>query len=280
MIQQNEINKLDLSLSVEQHAAHFRALAIGHLKNGRGIVAEGFRKDYQAALGVPFEEFLEKQGNNGVWGTYIELSAIAELFGVKVVITSKDQGEETTWVLYEPQNKEQDKVYPAFHIHCEENRHFTYKGLEVGDNYYPHHGQTRGNGNCLYNAISQGAIAYATLQQKPDTLVPEENPVKAPEQDFILESQRRELLDYNEKHGAPSDDKSSVVLLPNHPYEMMDRLLAIELALAEEDRVLGKSRSQNDPSFFKKSPPHTSCSSELKDEKEEMEEMEDVSLKC
>lgn len=231
---------------IKTKAAFLRTEAIEHLRGGEGVVAESFRKEYKKIFGAPYRTFLDKQGKNGVWGTYLELSALGELYKFKIVITSKDNGQENTWVLYEPENPDQVS-YPTLYIHCEENRHFTYKGLKVDGNYYPHHGDTLGDGNCLYNAFGQGEIAYSTLRQDPEAMFPENDHAMnvTLNEDFILESQRSQWEEYNKEHGVVFED--SKVATPYNRYELMDRMLAIELALSEE-KVFRKNHAQT---FFK-----------------------------
>jgi len=130
-------------LALQQQTARvLRKLAIEHLQTSKTPVAEAFRAEYVAAqLGPQVNEFLKAQSKNQAWGTYIEATALAERFGVHLVVLPIKNGVEQEPVsLYRTEN---DNA-PVIILRNKDNQHWESRN-----------GSTLGDGNCLYNAFAQ-----------------------------------------------------------------------------------------------------------------------------
>lgn len=126
-----------------------RKTAIEHLAYSEEVVAKSFRGEYFAAEREAYQDFLEAQAKKGVWGTYIEATALGEALGCQVVVTPVTAGKAQKPIcLYRAANEKA----PAIHLYNSDNTHW-YQDEK-----------TKGNGDCLYNAFAQA------LQQlvKPD----------------------------------------------------------------------------------------------------------------
>lgn len=127
--------------SIQDALAHaLRALAIDNLRHGTGAVASGFRGEYfpEAFQCAPtWQDFCKKQEKDREWGTYIELKSLAATFGFSVVVTTNS----AEFVLH----RAEDPKAPIMQVTNTDNTHWDFKGT----------GQTKGNGNCLYNSVAQ-----------------------------------------------------------------------------------------------------------------------------
>lgn len=149
--------KEDLISVQRKYASTFRQLAIDHLQYGEGPVAEGFRSggnmvdpSSNSCEEVSTAEFLRKQAREGEWGTYIELSGLAERLKFTVVVTTINThtGKKQDFILY---RAEDDKA-PVIHLENINNKHWQYNGYAKGD------------GNCMYNAVARALCAYGKSQ--------------------------------------------------------------------------------------------------------------------
>lgn len=117
-----------------QFAPVLRKMAIDHLRHGDGVVARGFRGE-SSAIKMGADDFLNSQERNGEWGTYIEATALAEILGCHLVVTTKTG----TFGLY----RAEDDNAPVVQLTNFSNTHWAHKDEH-----------TLGNGNCLYNAFA------------------------------------------------------------------------------------------------------------------------------
>lgn len=217
-----------------------RQKAIEHLRTAATPVAEGFRSQYlyggQYLHGNPphVNTFLDRQSQNGTWGTYIEAAALGEALGCHVVVTDISKGiRRKPYCIYNAGDNDAEII----HLTLEDNRHWSINE------------STKGGGNCLYNAFSQalrGLFVAAQREKQPDTqrLSHEVAEVKA---------QREALLAVVKTQPTPEEHKEELALekarihsLP--PEERVqieeDHKFALELALKE----LEPSSSTKDPS--------------------------------
>jgi len=167
-------------------AANLRKTAIDWLAHGHGVVAKNFRGEFTVAnIGNDGQKFLEKQSRPGVWGTYIEATALAEKLGVNLVVTSRNaQGQENTFVLYKAENLDAPTVF----LHNNKNQHWSSMRSTT---------PTAGDGNCLYNAIAQELHFIAKNPEQAQKSPPQQVQVKtwptaavsAPKEQDILKHQ-------------------------------------------------------------------------------------------
>jgi len=114
------------------NAPLLRKLAIEHLRNGDSDVANGFRVSFLATCDRTIDEYLAVQGQDGVWGTDIEATALAELFGFNLDIITNTLPMRCHNV---------GEHAPTITLINLFNTHWSYYGNALGD------------GNCLYNAM-------------------------------------------------------------------------------------------------------------------------------
>lgn len=141
-------------LSVQRNLANIlRQAAINHLRTSSKIIAKSFRGEYIASGLGHYKDFLQEQGKNTVWGTYIEATALGEALDCHVVVTPiKGTTKQAPICLYRSENANA----PTVHLYNSNNTHWY-----VND-------KTRGDGNCLYNAFAQAlqTIVQPTLPKK------------------------------------------------------------------------------------------------------------------
>ena len=95
--------------------------------------------------------FLDEQAKTGAWGTYIEATALAEKYHVNLVVTPVKKGmEQSPICLYRSERENAQTV----HLYNSDNNHWY-----VDDN-------TRGAGNCLYNAFAQAFYQLGIIKHK------------------------------------------------------------------------------------------------------------------
>lgn len=149
-----------------------RMAAINHLANGAGIVAKSFRGEYHnTGEHASYGAFLREQAKEGVWGTYIEAAALGELLGCNVVATPVKNGvEQEPICLYRSEEKEnKENNVPTLHLYNSNNTHWYVNS------------KTKGDGNCLYNAIAQGLRAQIHKQNPELMKTPKPTPVPRPQ---------------------------------------------------------------------------------------------------
>ncbi|MDP3705737.1 MAG: hypothetical protein Q8R24_07480 [Legionellaceae bacterium] len=128
-----------------------RKRAVDHLRTAQTPAAKSFRGEHVAAGQGPYEDYLKKQAQNGAWGTDLEAVALGESLGCNIVVTSiNTQRKDATWPLHF-----ESKDAPTIHIYNDNDYHWT-----NDPNTW-----TKGEGNCLYNAV-----AKALQQQVYDQL--------------------------------------------------------------------------------------------------------------
>ncbi len=155
--------------------SELRKRAIEHLKTANTPLARGFRAEYGSTGGVlnasSWEGYLNKQSRNGVWGSYIELAALGELFNVDVTVSSiNDKRYEAEPFCVHRASSDTD-IRPLVHLYNQSNVHWF---VPPG---------TRGDGNCLYNAFAQSL--YAALKPEvalePKAVAPAASTLLIPE---------------------------------------------------------------------------------------------------
>ncbi len=135
-----------------KYAVELRAAAIKHLRTSSMPVATGFRGQYIHALSTCFEEFLSPQSKDKAWGTYIELTALAEKYNYTVLVTCKNGQQDTTVCLYRGSDNA-----PTLHLDNWSNTHWGVHGRRSQE--------TLGDGNCLYNAFAQARFLHNEIQE-------------------------------------------------------------------------------------------------------------------
>lgn len=124
-------------------AARLRKEAIAHLSNSKQPVAAAFRAEYHhTGENKSHQSFLQQQAQPGVWGTYIEAAALGEQYDCSIVVVAKESAASvgTEFPVY----RTEDPTRPIIRLTNIANTHWQYGHA------------TRGDGNCLYNAFSQG----------------------------------------------------------------------------------------------------------------------------
>ncbi|WP_419419001.1 OTU domain-containing protein [Legionella sp. D16C41] len=117
-----------------------RKEAMEHLAKSPEIVASSFRGEYQAIGAGSYKWFLEKQEKNAAWGTYIEAVALAEKYKVHLVVTPVKRGVPQNPICLYRSDAAQAKTA---HLYNSDNTHWYFDS------------ETKGDGNCLYNAYAQ-----------------------------------------------------------------------------------------------------------------------------
>ena len=118
-----------------------RKRAVEHLRTAQTVAAKGFRGEHLAAGEGPFEDYLQKQSQNGAWGTDLEAIALGESLGCNIVVTSiNSKRANATWPLHF-----ESTDAPTIHLYNDNNYHWT----NDPDSW------TKGEGNCLYNAFAK-----------------------------------------------------------------------------------------------------------------------------
>lgn len=143
------IRQLD-EFEVQNHAANLRAIAIKHLRIGNGVVARGFRGECLPAGLGNYQDFLDEQVRNGVWGTYIEAMAIAEKLNCNLIVTPVKNGVQQA---------------PICLHHVSDSSAQTIKLYNSNNTHWYVNNKTRGDGNCLYNAISQALLQIVNEEE-------------------------------------------------------------------------------------------------------------------
>jgi len=153
-----ELIKLDEIAVQNKMAGALRAAAIKHLRTGKGVVAQSFRGEYIASgLDSSYEPFLDKQAKSGVWGTYIEATALAEMTGCTLVVTPvKDGAAQDPICLYRADNPNA----PVIKLFNSNNTHWYVNS------------KTQGDGNCLFNAFAQAFQQEAKQESATKNVVP------------------------------------------------------------------------------------------------------------
>ncbi len=227
-------------------AGELRRKAIEHLGTANTPVAEGFRGEYinagQHLHGNPphVEEFLAQQSQDGAWGTYIEAEALGEALGCHVVVTdiSGDKVRKPYCLYNAGDNKAE-----ILHLTLENNRHWS-----VNNN-------TRGDGNCLYNAFAQALRQHIVDQHQAEHQ--DTQPLAA--EIAAVETQKTALLAVickqpspEEREQALADEKRRIESLPPEERTQIaeDHKLALKLALEElEPQPDAKSRPEAGPTL-------------------------------
>lgn len=151
-----------------------RRKAIEHLASNQGSVAKGFRGEYSKIDSKGHQEFLSTQSRNGVWGTYIEATALGEALDCHVVVTPIKKGiRQEPICLY----RASDTKAPTVHLYNSDNVHWYVKSEKSDEK------PTKGDGNCLFNAFVQAlkrlvmpelkSVSTQTLSQGLFKLSPE-----------------------------------------------------------------------------------------------------------
>jgi hypothetical protein len=138
---------------VIQNAYHIklRGEAIDHLRKSQEIVAKSFRSEYLAASLGSFNKFLDEQVKVGTWGTYIEATALAEKYKVNLIVTPvKKNLHQDPICLYRSKSEDAKTV----HLYNSDNNHWYVDS------------QTKGDGNCLYNALAQAFYQLGLINSK------------------------------------------------------------------------------------------------------------------
>ena len=123
-------------------APTLRQIAINHLAKAPTPAAKSFRGDHLLLNTTEYQKYLERQAHEGVWGTEIEAVALGEALHVNIVVTSiYSDRSDATWCLH---LEAQDA--PTIHLYNYKNLHWSNSISAI----------TKGDGNCLFNAIAEG----------------------------------------------------------------------------------------------------------------------------
>lgn len=222
-----------------------RQMAIQHLREGQGIVARGFRAEYGYTATDDMNTFLDKQARNGVWGTYVELAALGELFGCDIVVTTIHKGiEQEPWCVHRASDEQDAK--PLIHLYNRNNTHW----------FFSSDASTKGDGNCLYNAVAEAL--YAMLPKQPTATKSVVTVAVAPANtatffkspiEEIAKQQQKDIEDAIKRtlaiqksptpaeahHAFEAEEKRLASLSPEELQQIReDHQLAIKLAMEEE----------------------------------------------
>lgn len=165
-------------------ASILRRKAVEHLARNQGTVAKGFRGEYSKIDSKGHQEFLSTQSRNGVWGTYIEATALGEALDCHVVVTPVKKGvEQEPICLYHAS----DTKAPIVHLYNSDNVHWYVKSEKSGEK------PTKGDGNCLFNAFAQALKRLVMPELKPaSTQILSQGLFKSsPESEVVIQHQQK-----------------------------------------------------------------------------------------
>lgn len=168
-----------------------RKEAIEHLARSKQISARSFRQEYLAAGFGNYQNFLNDQKKNGVWGTYLEGIALSEKYGVNLVVTPVTGGiKQNPICLYRAENPDAKTV----HLYNSNNTHWYVDS------------QTMGDGNCLYNAYAQELFRLEVLTPQEAGLTEKLSPEKSTEVSIT------ELSIFHHKHDDETRTRQEAIL--------------------------------------------------------------------
>lgn len=211
-----------------QLAKKLREKATAHLREGKGVVAEGFRGEYLPSADMPqptYQAFLANQSRNGVWATYIEAMALGELMGCHVVVTPVKNGvEQQPICLYRAQDDSAEMV----HLYNSNNNHWFVNKQTIGD------------GNCLYNAFSQAI--QAKVAPAPVVVAPSEPHQASKVNSKVIEMSQRAIEESIGIQSTPDELRATALAererISQLPQEEQAQILSdyeLALSLANED---------------------------------------------
>ncbi len=123
-------------------APTLRQIAIKHLELATTSAARSFRGEHLPISKATHQQYLQKQTQNGAWGTEIEAVALGAALQVNIVVTSVyNDRSDSTWCLHL-----EDENAPTIHLYNYNNIHWTNSNSNL----------TQKDGNCLFNAIAEG----------------------------------------------------------------------------------------------------------------------------
>jgi hypothetical protein len=140
-------------------APFLRAAAIKNLKSGESEYAIETRTNYlltylSGGIQQSLEDFLEEQAGNGVWAKSTEAGALADLFNFTLIVTTINaDGEQAQFKLATSTNP----TPTVIHLYNKNDVHWYF--------YKDGYDDTKGDGNCFYNAFAQ-ALRYAVKFQR------------------------------------------------------------------------------------------------------------------
>lgn len=136
----NDIFKEDTIHLQAKLSPILRQIAVKHLANATTPNAKSFRGEHLPINKSAYQQYLQKQAQNGTWGTDIEASAIGEALHLNIVVTSVySDRSDATWCLHL-----EDESAPTIHLYNYENLHWSNNHSDL----------TLADGNCLFNAIA------------------------------------------------------------------------------------------------------------------------------
>jgi hypothetical protein len=115
---------------------------------------DGLRALWQGC-DATLKAFVQRQSKDQQWGTYLEAIALAKVLNVHLVVTTRNStsGEEKMFCLH----RTADDNAPVIHLYNNDNVHW----------YFDPKVNTRGDGNCLYNAFAQALQSQLRAELRP-----------------------------------------------------------------------------------------------------------------
>lgn len=143
-------------------APELRRLANQHLANSDSVIGKHFRQGFNNIdVGVyngryqgNYRNYLNEQSKDRVWGEVYQLRALAEEFGVNVIVTSVTHKAGKESRSDHVAHKVADENAPTIHLQ------------NINNGHWQHGNYTYGDGNCLYNAFAQAMHAEGKEQFK------------------------------------------------------------------------------------------------------------------
>ena len=171
-------------------ASILRKIAVRHLKQGDGPVANGYRENVAATAVVTTFNYLEMQSKNGVWADYVMLAALAEALDVNFIVKYK----QSTMVLRTSLSPEAPIVVLENNA---TNTAWDFRG-ESGCSSTLH------DGNCGYNSFAQAlqALVAPIIQAEQNRLMDDSSLSVGQEllsdnqMGLLLNAQRSQMLCY------------------------------------------------------------------------------------
>ena len=138
-----------------------RSATIRYLREGISQYAVDTRTSYlqiyhSGGAAESLKTLLKKQAQNEAWAGLLEVGALGSLLDITVLITPiSNKKEGTIFAAYESPNPDA----PVIHIYNHDNVHFYFHKNNPNE--------TKGDGNCFYNAFAQGMRECALKLENP-----------------------------------------------------------------------------------------------------------------
>ncbi len=207
-----ELIRLDEIAAQKRVAAVLRKAAIDHLRKGKEVVARSFRGEYLASGLGHFEPFLKEQARDGAWGTYIEATALAEMMGCHLVVTPVKSGvPQEPICLYRAANENAPKI----ELFNSNNTHWYVNNKTLGD------------GNCLFNALTQAVQEKIRVKPLPvKTFAVEAPTVKVPASELpVVKAKTPSLAGKPSEVGLFNQVNQEAQTIAEHQQAILDAIL-------------------------------------------------------